>query len=174
MKQLKIIVLLIGMIIHLPATAGWDVDFSRRTKELRQKDYQVPHTAKKETSVFEHIFKSSEPVQEVVLLNTERGFVPAALNIKQGGTYKVHVVNVNKKAKNVSFIMNAFSEHHATYYGKVKSFVIQPKKDGVYTFQCPETSAQGRLVVVPGTRQRRVRPPGPVEIRTPASDLQEG
>ncbi|MCB0420941.1 MAG: cupredoxin domain-containing protein [Bdellovibrionales bacterium] len=151
------------------AQADWDVDFSRRTKELRKKDYVTPPTAKKDKSIFEHIFESSQPIQEVVLLNTERGFVPSSLSLRQGSTYKIHVVNVNKKSKNISFILNAFSEHHATYYGKVKSFVIQPKKDGVYSFQCPETSAQGRLVVIPHSMQKMPQPPGEVEMRTPAS-----
>ena len=79
---------------------------------------------------------------------------------KVGNQYKINVVNVNEEQKNISFVMDSFSEHHATYYGKVKAFHIRPKKDGIFSFVCPETSAQGRLVVFPGAR---------TEVRQPAS-----
>ena len=42
---------------------------------------------------------------------------------------------------NVSFVLDSFSEYHATFYGKIKSFVIRPVKEGVYKFVSPETSA---------------------------------
>ena len=37
--------------------------------------------------------------------------------------------------------------HHATYYGKIKTFMLEPKKEGAYSFESPETSAEGKLVV---------------------------
>ena len=167
MGRVVSIFFLIGL--NTVALAEWNIDFSRRTKELRHSEYSTPTNAKTEKSMFEHIFESSTPVQDVVLLNTDKGFMPANFRVRQGVSYRVHVVNINKKARNVSFIMDAFSEHHATYYGKLKSFTITPKKEGIYTFQCPETSAQGRLVVMP----RKGRPmhgvPEGVELRSPAS-----
>jgi hypothetical protein len=68
---------------------------------------------------------------------------------------------VNEKEKNVSFVLDSFSEHHATYYGKIKTFTIRPQKEGVFKFVSPETAAQGKLVVFPAS--------GP-ETRMPASE----
>ena len=53
-------------------------------------------------------------------------------------------------------MLDAFSEHHATFYGKIKSFVIRPQKEGVYKFVSPETAAQGKLVVAPDEKNGRV------------------
>lgn len=97
--------------------------------------------------IFDTIFESGEPVQEIVILNTEKGFVPSSVRVRKNGRYKIHVVNVNEKEKNVSFILDGFSEHHATFYGKLKTFTLEPKKEGVFSFQSPETSAEGRLIV---------------------------
>ena len=107
-------------------------------------------------------FDSSEPVTEVVIMNTQKGFVPNTLRLRKDVKYKVHVVNVNEKEKNISFVLDGFSEHQSTYYGKVKSFYLQPTREGVYSFNCPETSIEGRLVVF--------APPGAANIRTPASE----
>lgn len=144
--------------------AGWDIDLSRRTKEIRQKEYTVPGNKKEEEGFLDAILATGEPVQEVVVLNTNKGFIPATLRVREGRLYKVHVVNVNETEKNVSFVLDAFSEHHATYYGIIKTFTIRPKKEGIYSFQSPETSAQGRLVVYPAVQQ------GQVDIRHPASE----
>ena len=168
MKKLMTIITLLGL--SVAAQAEWNVDFSRRTKELRRDDYNQKANTKKEKSIFEHVFESSAPVQEVVLLNTEKGFMPANFTVHQGVTYRVHLVNINEKARNVSFIMDSFSEHHATYYGKLKTFTITPKKEGIFTFQCPETSAQGRLVVMPRRNKPMHGVPDGVEMRTPASE----
>lgn len=148
------------------AMAEWTVDFSRRTKAMRETELgdageDVPargpasvtpseNIGKKEEApkgVFDTIFDSGEPVQEIVIMNTEKGFVPATVRVRVGGRYKVSIVNVNEKEKNVSFILDGFAEHHATYYGKVKSFMLEPKKDGQYSYVSPETAFEGRLVV---------------------------
>jgi hypothetical protein len=97
--------------------------------------------------VFDTVFETSGPIQDVVILNTDRGFVPSTVRVRKNARYRVHVVNVNEKEKNVSFILDGFSEHHATYYGKTKSFMLDPKKEGTYSFQSPETAAEGRLIV---------------------------
>jgi hypothetical protein len=113
-----------------------------------------PETKK---SMFDSVFGANEPVQEIVILNTEKGFVPSSVHVRKNGHYKIHVVNVNEKEKNVSFILDGFSEHHATYYGKIKTFTLEPKKEGVFSFQSPETAAEGRLVVF--SPQMSVRAP---------------
>lgn len=157
-----------ALILALPsASAGWNFDFSRRTQEIRQREMQVrsPASAQpmvQEEGFFDSLFQSGEPVQELVIINTATGFLPSTLNVKVGGRYKFHVVNVNDSKKNVSFVMDSFSQHHATFFGEIKTFHIEPKKDGIFTFVCPETSAQGRLVVYPANPS--------VDVRAPASE----
>lgn len=80
-------------------------------------------------------------------MNTDKGFVPETLHLKKGQRYRIHVVNVNASSKNVSFIMDAFSEHHATFFGQQTSFEVSPQVEGIFSYQCPETAMQGKLVV---------------------------
>ena len=110
--------------------------------------------------LLETLFDKGEPVQEIVILNTEKGFVPSTVRVRKDGRYKISIVNVNEKEKNVSFILDGFSEHHSTYFGKVKSFALEPKKDGVFSFQSPETGMEGKLVVFAPQ----------MSVRAPASD----
>lgn len=158
-------------IMTTSAHAEWKVDFSRRTKEVRTQDLRSPASTDAAPEVgpvvgsppptfFESLFQTGDVAQEIVVLNTEKGFVPSTIRVKKGLNYEIHVVNVNEKEKNVSFVLDSFSEHHATFYGKIKTFVIRPQKEGVYKFVSPETSAQGKLVVFPA---------GP-ETRMPASE----
>jgi hypothetical protein len=114
--------------------------------------------------LFDTIFDSGEPVQDIVILHTERGFTPSTVRVRKNGRYRISVVNVNEKEKNVSFILDGFSEHHATYYGKVKTFMLEPKKEGAYSFQSPETSAEGKLIVFNPQ----------ISMRAPASDSGDG
>jgi len=150
-----------------PAYAEWNIDLSRRQKTVQAKDMQEARrpASTEERSLVDMIFQPGEPVQEVVVLNTDKGFVPSTLRVRQGLKYKIHVVNVNEKEKNVSFVLDSFGEHHATYYGKVKSFYLEPKKEGVYSFECPETSNEGRMIVFAN--------PGAQNIRVPATATQE-
>ncbi len=146
------------------AQAEWKVDFSRRTQETRKEDLRGPASADlpqvapapvaaspeaQPPSFFESLFQSGDVAQEIVVLNTEKGFIPSTIRVKKGLNYQIHVVNVNEKEKNVSFVLDSFSEHHATFFGKIKSFVVRPVKEGVYKFVSPETGAQGKLVVFP-------------------------
>lgn len=131
---------------------AWNVDFSRRQKEL--KTMRMPasivdqnQTGMAEESMVSNFFQSVEPTQEIVIMNTDKGFVPETLHLKKGQNYKIFIVNVNDKEKNTSFVLDAFSEHHATYFGQQKSFSIAPKADGIFSFQCPETARQGRIIV---------------------------
>ncbi len=140
---------------------AWEVDLSRRQRDMRTLrmpasvvDQPAAETAK-EGNVFSGFFEVTEPTQEIVILNTVNGFVPETVRLKKGGNYRVHVVNVNEKEKNSSFILDAFSEHHATFFGQQKSFQITPKVDGIFSFISPETGKQGRLVVTPNDGDRK-------------------
>lgn len=176
-------------IILLPITAqaGWSVDFSRRQDQMgSQQGARVTEAAStiggmtpmqdrgpasvqsQDKNIFERVFDAAAPTQDIVIINTEQGFMPNTVRVKEGAQYRLVVVNVNEKARNVSFVLDAFSEHHATFYGQVKTFYINPKKEGVYTFLSPETSAQGRLVVHPSTGG--MSSPATAEMRSPAAE----
>lgn len=121
---------------------------------------------KNDAGFIERIFDPGEPAQDIVILNTPRGFVPNTIRIRRDARYTVYVVNVNEKEKNVSFILDGFSEHHATYFGKMKSFTLEPKKEGVYSFLSPETAVEGRFVVYsPGPQAPAVRGPAGGNLR---------
>ena len=143
------------MILFVGGTtlAEWKVDWSKRIQGQRQNDLKTQSPKDiggKDATIFDSLTSSSaqDKSQELIILNTENGFLPDTIKVKEGSRYQVHVVNINEKERNVSFVMDAFSEHHATFFGKLKTFVITPKKEGVYSFFCPETSAQGRMVVL--------------------------
>lgn len=158
MKQVAIVLILL---IWSMTGNAWEIDLSRRNKEVRHDQLKrAPASEIQPPGFFEKLVDVSDPSQEIVILNTPRGFLPRTIRLKKDLKYKVHVVNVNEDEKNVSFILTSFSEYHATYYGKIKSFNIMPKKEGVYSFQCPETSAEGRVVVY--------GPPTEIPIRQPA------
>lgn len=147
---IKIALFILSSVVQVSVKA-WDVDMSRRQKELtksRMPASIVDETNKKDESFVNNFFESIEPTQEIVILNTEKGFVPETVRLKKGANYKIHVVNVNDKEKNTSFILDSFSEHHATYFGQEKSFALAPKTEGIFSFQCPETAKQGRLIIV--------------------------
>ncbi len=111
--------------------------------------------------VLDAVFDAGEPIQDMVILLTDKGFTPSTVRVRKGGRYRVHVVNVNEREKNVSFILDGFSEHHAIYYGKIKVFVLEPKKEGAYSFQSPETSSEGKMIVF--NAQMNVRAPASEE-----------
>ena len=108
--------------------------------------------AKNDSEIFSALKKIVNPIEpsvEIVIMQTETGFVPAMIHLKKDEVYKIHIVNLNQKEKNVSFMMDAFSQTHNTVYGVVKTFTIQPKIEGVYSYQSPETGALGKVVIVP-------------------------
>lgn len=152
-------------VILLPtlAFAEWNVDFSRRFQKTKSQDLREPasqelpvEVPQSTPSFVDSVFQTSDVDQEIVVLNTEKGFVPGTVRVKKGLNYQIHVVNVNDKEKNVSFVLDSFSEHHATFYGKIKTFMIRPQKEGVFRFVSPETAAQGKLVVYPGSEAVRL------------------
>lgn len=128
---------------------AWQVDLSRRSKDLKtlRLPASIVDEAQKKQVETTNYFEATEPTQEIVIMNTPKGFVPETIRLKKGQNYKIHVVNVNEKEKNTSFILDAFSEHHATYFGQQKSFTVSPKADGIFSFQCPETAIQGKVIV---------------------------
>ncbi len=128
---------------------AWEVDLSRRKKDL--KSMRLPASIVDQPASEENIvtsfFEASGPTQDIVILNTHKGFIPETLHLKKGQSYRLHIVNVNDKEKNTSFVLDGFSEHHATFFGEEKNFQITPKADGIFSFQCPETAQQGKIVV---------------------------
>lgn len=133
-----------------------EVDFSRRqvgfTKVENENRIPAGTFEDESTSIVSKVFDGSgfeaiDPAQDIVIMNTDKGFIPEVINLKKGNNYRMHIVNINGKEKNVSFVMDAFSEHHNTFYGEQKAFTVSPKIDGIFSFQCPETAMQGKLVV---------------------------
>lgn len=113
---------------------------------------------KRETDILRAIRDAVQPVEptnQIVILNTEKGFIPDKVRVKKGEAYKVHVVNINMREKNVSFIMDSFTQAHNTVFAAEKSFNIEPQIEGIYSYQCPETGVQGQLIVVDEARERK-------------------
>lgn len=183
----------IAVLLLPQLSLAWDVDFSRRQSQTDSsatpaaRELTLPASglsadrnpasvapSAEEKSFVDKVFNAVVPVQDLVILNTEQGFVPSTLRVKEGAQYRIVVVNVNEKARNVSFVLDAFSEHHATFYGKLKTFFINPKKEGVYSYISPETSAQGRLIVYPSAGAPASTgpavPTNSVDARSPASE----
>ncbi len=148
LRFIRFVVFILAFFVHVTVKAWDGVDFSRRQKNLAPNSVNGRGNPPIFEGLMGSFIETVGPVQEVVILNTEKGFIPDTLNLRKGNTYRIHVVNVNEKAKNVSFILEAFSEHYGTFYGKPREFSISPKAEGIYSFQCPETGRQGRIVVV--------------------------
>ncbi len=165
--------------VQVKVHAEWNIDLSRRQTDFtRIENQRMPATtnmdttssAKNDADILEALKKVVNPVepsQEIVILQTEKGFVPEMIHLKKGDVYKVHVVNLNLKEKNVSFVMDAFSQTHNTVYGLMKTFTIQPKIEGVYSFQSPETGFLGKVVITPDTVRKIA------SEKTPAQKTQE-
>ncbi len=146
--------------IQVTVHADWSIDLSRRQTDFtRIENQRMPAATnvtvdegKYDSEIFSALKKIVNPVEpsvEIVIMQTETGFVPAMIHLKKDEVYKIHIVNLNSKEKNVSFMMDAFSQTHNTVYGVVKTFTIQPKIEGVYSYQSPETGASGKVVIVP-------------------------
>ena len=152
----------IATIFFYDLAYSWDVDFSRRQVQFDTVSDSNRHAASvtenQTSSIVSSIFEATELMQDIVILNTETGFIPSTIRFKKGNKYRVHVVNVNSKEKNVSFVMDAFSEHHNTIFGEEKSFEISPKADGIYSFQCPETAVQGKIVIFSDSKNKERQP----------------
>lgn len=152
----------------------WTIDLSRRQTDFnRIQNTRMPASniplksaeaaADKNDSELVSALKNAVnpivPSKDIVIIQNETGFVPSHLSLKKGEVYQIHIVNLNSKEKNVSFLMDSFSQSHNTVYGVTKSFTIQPKVEGIFSYQSPETGFSGQVVVVPDS----VRKPAQTE-----------
>ena len=155
-RSARVAIFFAAFFLHVTVKA-WDVDFSRRARDLEP--YRIPASKKVErktdvlqtpgeSSVLEAVTLPFEGGQDIAILLTEKGFVPSQIPLRKNKNYRIHIVNVNAKQKNVSFVVDSFSENHSTYFGEEKVFSLQPKVEGVHSFVSPETEFQGKFVVV--------------------------
>lgn len=151
--------------------AEWKVDFSRRQKDMLRIERERQAAREEKKPFVKQVFEKDIPTEKVVLLNTEKGFLPQTLRLKMGQNYEVSVVNVNQQQKNVSFMLDAFQEHHGTYFGDVVQFEIQPKKEGLFKFFSPEVEHSGQVLVYAEKQKLDAVPP--IKIRQPASVKKE-
>lgn len=148
--------LVLSSFFLVQSSLAWEVDFSRRKVDFSnvQNQDRLPASVQEEIplGLIKGMNDFSDITQDVVIMNTESGFVPNVINLKTGKQYRIHVVNINSKEKNISFVADAFSEHHNTLFAKEKTFTISPRADGIFSFQCPETAVEGKFVVSPDDR----------------------
>ncbi len=158
----KIATVCTSLIFFGALAQAWEVDMSRRQLDFSRISDQSRLPASTEVdetqTLFGQVFDSVEPTQDIVILNTEKGFVPETIRVKKGNSYRIHVVNVNPKEKNISFVLDAFSEHHSTVYGQERTFSLHPKVDGIFSYQCPETAVQGRVIVMSNSSDGERKP----------------
>ncbi len=156
-KTVKLFIKVMIFVFVGSQAQSWDVDMSRRKLDFDRVSDQnrLPASKTTETSGFdiEAIMPSHLPVQDIVILNTDKGFVPSKVVVRKGDVYKIHLVNVHSEKKNISFILDDFAESHNTPFAKEKYFELKPKKSGEFSFHCPETSFQGRLIVIDSERK---------------------
>jgi hypothetical protein len=146
----------------------WSIDLSRRQVDFnRVQNMRMPasnlqpfaenkNPQKNDSEIVQAIKSAINPVtpsQDIVIIQNESGFVPDQLNLKKGEVYQIHIVNLNSKEKNTSFLMDSFSQSHNTVFGVERVFKIQPQVEGVFSYQSPETGFSGKVVVVPDTRK---------------------
>ena len=163
-----------GMILAILLTvttahAEWKVDFSRRQQDLVDMEMKKEVYKKEKKSFLNMVLDRESPIQDLVIIHKNKKFYPENVQIRTNQRYRVHVVNVDKENKNVSFMLDAFSQHHGTFFGEDKDFIIEPRREGMFQFQCPETSAKGNMVV----RSSNTPVDSPlqkIELRQPASE----
>lgn len=140
---------LLTLLLTVPGYA-WEVDLSRRQKDLDRNPASVPSPVVElpiPGFIKDFIVSDKPKGGDIVILNTANGFVPNQVQVAMGESYTIHVVNVNETEKNISFILDSFAQHFGTFYGKTKTFTIEPNKEGIFTFISPEVAAEGKIVV---------------------------
>jgi len=171
---LKTFLFTISFLTHIKVHAeAWTIDLSRRQTDFnRIENVRMPasnvqpftdstaarNSEKNDSEILQAIKSAINPVapsQDIVIIQNENGFVPNQLNLKKGEVYQIHVVNLNSKEKNVSFLMDSFAQSHNTVFGVTKTFKIQPQVEGVFSYQSPETGVSGKVVVVGSESVRR-------------------
>lgn len=163
------LILFVNLIFISQVQADWMFDFSRRQKDLADIENQQKVYKEEKKSLLDMVTDRQEPMQDLVIINTDSGFQPQQVQVKRGQRYRVHVVNINKENKNVSFMFDAFSQHHGTFFGEEVVFEIEPHKEGLFDFHCPETSAKGKLVVYASDSPIE-SPLESIRLRHPASE----
>ena len=160
----KVILFALFYLIQVKVHA-WEVDLTRRQLDFQRiQNVRMPASLvsidpningssddKTSLEVVEAIKRAVapiEPAKDIVIVQTETGFIPDSVNLQKGQVYQIHIVNLNHKEKNVSFLLDSFSQSHNTVYGHIKSFKINPNIEGVFSYQSPETGATGTIVVV--------------------------
>lgn len=149
--------------------ADWNIDFSRRQKDLVEMERRQMVYKEEKKSILDMVTDRQESMQNIVIMNTAKGLVPDRIQVKRNQRYQVHIVNANKQNKNVSFMLDAFSQHHGTYFGEPISFEIEPRKEGLFDFHCPETGAKGQFVVYASDNPIE-SPLESIKLRRPASE----
>ena len=149
--------ILTAFLVFAPAFA-WDVDMSRRKVDFERitDRNRLPASVEISSPVslnLDELVLIPQPLQDIVILNTEKGFVPEMIHVRKGGTYRIHLVNTNNEKRNVSFILDGFAENHSTPFAQEKVFELKPQKTGEFGFHCPETSYRGRVIVVDTERK---------------------
>ncbi len=164
-----LVFVLFSMTLTTVAYGDWMIDFSRRQQDMVELEKQKQIYKEEKKSVLDMVTDRQEAMQDLVIIHTKEGYQPRRIQVKRGQRYRVHVVNVDKKQKNVSFMMDAFSQHHGTYFGDEVVFEIEPRKEGLFDFQCPETKAKGQIVVYASDVPLE-SPLENIKLRRPASE----
>jgi plastocyanin len=156
-KTVKLFTKIFIFILLGAQAQSWDVDLSRRKLDFERvvDQNRLPASEIGQTSVFkiEELIPPSQATQDIVILNTEKGFVPEKIVVRKGEAYRIHLVNVHSEKKNISFILDDFAESHNTPFAQEKQFELKPKKVGEFSFHCPETSFNGRVIVIDSERK---------------------
>lgn len=164
---MKFLVFTLTVVFATSAFAEWTIDLSRRQKDLERLDRDALLAKEKKQNPIDQVLENEQPKEEVVIANTDKGFVPNMIRLKKDQTYQVTVVNVNKARKNVSFMLDAFQEHHGTFFGDVVTFTVRPQKEGLFSYYCPEAEYTGKVLVY--NPDENLQPVPPVQLRQPAS-----
>lgn len=163
---MKYLVFMAFSLINVKLKA-WEIDFSRRQTDFRSvEDVRMPAAVEETTaSLISKVVNQVEPAQDIVILHTETGFVPETIRLKKNSNYNIHIVNVNVKEKNVSFMLDAFSQSLNTVFGEEKSFNVIPRVEGIFSFQSPETSKQGKIVIISDAPERKLASEPKIEVQ---------
>ena len=151
------------------AYADWGIDFSRRQQDLIELEKQKQVYKEEKKSVLDMVTDRQAPRQDLAIIYTKDGWAPKNVQIKRGQRYRVHLANLNKKNKNLSFMMDAYSQHHGMYFGEEVVFEIEPRREGMFDFQCPETGEKGKFVVI-SSDSRIESPLDSIKLSRPASE----
>ncbi len=151
--------------------SAFEVDFSRRQIEFEKvfdqnrkpasvDETQIPGSLTAspaagvvEQSLLSQVFDAPFEKQELALLITENGFVPAKVYLRRDVQYTIHIVNVHPREKNASIVLDAFTEHQTLPFGQARRIEIRPKAEGVFSFQSPELGTSGQLIISATTRK---------------------